>query len=383
MATITPSSGVSPKTVEKAVNSLLKWKATKSETQKPQLLEHDEFVYLILTLKKIPQKGSFSRTNPHKISLPNPLINPQNDNTELCLIIDDRPKSGLTKDAAKKKIQNDNIPISKIIKISKLKSDYRPFEAKRKLCDSYDMFFADKRVVPLLPKMLGKQFFKKKKIPVGVDLKHKNWKEQIEKACGSGLLFMRSGTCSVVKIGRVSMGGEELVKNVMAAINGIAEIVPRKWGGIRSFHLKLLESLALPIYQALPDFKLKIEGVKEEEEKEEKVEGTNVKEEKKVGKKKGRIHEIRYMDNTASEDDDEVLLDKGEGDVDNDDGDSEVIMGTDGLEGKKRKKGDVGKVEKKLKKTKLKKEDGVKGKKKLDNMKNEDSLKKKKSKKAA
>ncbi|EEF40663.1 conserved hypothetical protein [Ricinus communis] len=179
------------------------------------------------------------------------------------------------------------------------------------------------------------------------------------------------------------MGGEELVKNVMAAINGIAEIVPRKWGGIRSFHLKLLESLALPIYQALPDFKLKIEGVKEEEEKEEKVEGTNVKEEKKVGRKKGRIHEIRYMDNTASEDDDEVLLDKGEGDVDNDDGDSEVIMGTDGLEGKKRKKGDVGKVEKKLKKTKLKKEDGVKGKKKLDNMKNEDSLKKKKSKKAA
>ncbi|KAJ6881467.1 hypothetical protein NC651_028143 [Populus alba x Populus x berolinensis] len=195
----------------------------------------------------IPYKG-VSRINAHKIPLPCPLTNPLTEAPELCLIIDDKPKSGLNKDAAKKKIQNDNIPISKIIKISKLKTDYRPFKAKRKLCDSYDMFFADKRVVPLLPKMLlGKQFFKKKKISMTLDLKHQNWKEQIDKACGSTLLFLRTGTCSVVKVGRVSMSREEISKNVMAAINGIAEIVPRKWGGIRSFHLKLLDSLALPL----------------------------------------------------------------------------------------------------------------------------------------
>ncbi|KAJ9128752.1 hypothetical protein P3X46_034513 [Hevea brasiliensis] len=240
MATLPPSSSISPETVDRAVNALLKWRAVKSKTQKPQLLEHDEF--------------GVSRISAHNISLPNPLIKPQNDNFELCLIIHDKPKSGLTKDAFKKKIQNDNIPISKIIKLSKLKTDYRPFEVKRKLCDWYDMFFADKRVIPLLPKMLGKQFFKKKKIP-----------EQIEKACGSGLLFLRTGTCSVVKVGKVSMAREEIVKNVVAAINGIAEIVPRKWGGIRSFHSKLLESLALPVYQALPDLKLKIELVREEE----------------------------------------------------------------------------------------------------------------------
>ncbi|KAJ9172594.1 hypothetical protein P3X46_015811 [Hevea brasiliensis] len=126
-------------------------------------------------------------------------------------------------------------------------------------------------------------------------IKHKNWKEQIEKACGSGLLFLRTETCSVVKVGKVSMAREEIVKNVVAAINGIAEIMPRKWGGIRSFHSKLLESLALPVYQALPDLKLKIEGVREDEEKEGEVEKERVKKDK-VRKKKGRIHEIRYMD---------------------------------------------------------------------------------------
>ncbi|OAY57627.1 ribosomal L1 domain-containing protein 1 [Manihot esculenta] len=373
MAAPAPLSTVSPKTVDKAVNALLKWRTAKSETQKPQLLEHDEFVYLILTLKKIPQKG-VSRINAHKISLPNPLLNPQNDNSELCLIIDDRPKSGLTKDACRKKIQNDNIPISKIIKLSKLKTDYRPFEAKRKLCDSYDMFFADKRVIPLLPKMLGKQFFKKKKIPVAVDLKHKNWKEQIEKTCGSALLFLRTGTCSVVKVGKISMGREEIVNNVVAAINGIAEIVPRKWGGIRSFHLKLLNSLALPVYQALPDFKLKIEGVKEEEKKTEEFEEEMVKEEK-VKKKKGRIHEIRYMDNNVNDDD--IELDS-EGDVGIDYDDNEGKTSSAEVEVKKRKKGDK---EKNEKKTKVKKGDGVKQKKNVEKTKKEHGIKQNKHKK--
>ncbi|KAJ6313754.1 hypothetical protein OIU78_017409 [Salix suchowensis] len=161
-----------------------------------KLISVDIAVLTARNVSEIPQKG-VSRINAHKIPLPNSLINPLNEAPELCLIIDDRPKSGLNKDGAKKKIQNDNIPISKIIKLSKLKTDYRPFEAQRKLCDSYDMFFADKRVVPLLPKMLGRQFFKKKKIPVTLDLKHHNWKEQIDRACGSAMLYLRSGTCSV------------------------------------------------------------------------------------------------------------------------------------------------------------------------------------------
>ncbi|KAJ6287989.1 hypothetical protein OIU76_025418 [Salix suchowensis] len=349
-----PLSGVSPKTVEKAVNALLKWRSSKLNTRKPQLLEQDEFFYLILTLKKIPQRV---------------------------------PKSGLNKDGAKKKIQNDNIPISKIIKLSKLKTDYRPFEAKRKLCDSYDMFFADKRVVPLLPKMLGKQFFKKKKIPVTLDLKHHNWKEQIDRACGSALLYLRSGTCSVVKVGRISMSREEIGKNVMAAINGIADIVPRKWGGVRSFHLKLLDSLALPVYQAVPDLKMKIDGGPKEEENEKGL--VAVEEEKakegRVEKKKGKIQEVRYMDDNNNDNgvaqvvDKDVLGSDGEGDIDNDDADFEKVSGE--LLKKKRKKGDIkGKGEKEQQKVaKLKKEDGAK----QNKVKNENGAKQKKLKKGS
>lgn len=65
----------------------------------------------------------------------------------------------------------------------------------------------------------------------------------------------------MVKVAKVSMEKDEIVENVVAAINGISEIVPKKWENVRSLHLKLLESLALPIYQTVPDMKLKIEGV--------------------------------------------------------------------------------------------------------------------------
>ncbi|KAJ6386413.1 hypothetical protein OIU78_016351 [Salix suchowensis] len=168
-----------------------------------------------------------------------------------------------------------------------------------------------------------------------------------------------------MKVGRVSMSREEISKNVMAAINGIAEIVPRKWGGIRSFHLKLLDSLALPVYQAVPDLKLKIDGGAKEQEEVEEEEENKVKE-GEVGKKKGRIHEVRYMDNNDDNEDGHVV-DEGElgsgfeGDIDNHAA-ADVENGSDELLNKKRKMGDnKGKGEKNV--AKLKKEDGFKQKK--------------------
>lgn len=328
---------VSRETIEKAVRALLKWHKSKSKAGKPQLLEEDDFIYLILTLKRIPSKG---RINPYKIPIKNPLYSP---NSELCLIIDDRPKSGLTSADAKKKIKSEEVPVSKVLKLSKLKTDYRPFEAKRKLCQSFDVFFTDKRVIPLLPKLLGKQFFKKKRTPLPIDLTHKNWKEQIENACGSALLYLSTGTCSVIRVGKASQERDEIVENVVDTINGVAEIIPRKWANVRSFHLKFSESLALPIYQALPDMKLKIEGLRKDTEeviKHEKQTGEEFG--KKKVPKKGRIHEVRYMDSDVhgSMDDDEIDSDDG-GDIGDGEISDNVVLGGDEYGGKKKRKGDL------------------------------------------
>lgn len=54
--------------------------------------------------------------------------------------------------------------MAKVIGISKLKGKYEPFEAKRQLCNSYDLFVADDRIVPSLPKLIGTLHFKKAQV---------------------------------------------------------------------------------------------------------------------------------------------------------------------------------------------------------------------------
>lgn len=188
-----------------------------------------------------------------------------------------------------------------------------------------------------------------------MDLTHKNWKEQIEGACSSGLLYFRLGSCSVVRVGKASMEAVELVENVVAAIHGVVECVPKKWGGVRSFHVKFSESLALPVYQAVPDVKLKIEGVKEICEGEVKVKAVeklgreNVGVKKLVKNKKGRIHEVRYMDGEVGGYEDEFLDDLG--DIEGEESEDDDV-GHSEFGGKKRKKkGESVVGEKRLKKS--------------------------------
>ena len=58
--------------------------------------------------------------------------------------------------AAKKRVRQEKIAgVSKVIGISKLRTKFEPFEAKRTLCNSFDLFVADDRVIPSLPKLLG------------------------------------------------------------------------------------------------------------------------------------------------------------------------------------------------------------------------------------
>jgi len=157
-------------------------------------------------------------------------------------------------------------------------------------------------VVPLLPKLLGKTFFKKKKHPIPLDLTHKQWRRQIESACSSAFLYVGKGTCCVIKVARVSQTRNEIVENVVAVIDGLASVIPRKWKNIRSLHLKSSESLALPLYQSIPEMPLRIEGVKTESQtdKPKKKEARDQDVEKKTFKK-GRIRDIRYMDNTLGD----------------------------------------------------------------------------------
>ena len=167
------SSKVNSAQVAKAVAALSKHLEKVKAEGKAQLFDGDgddgETYSVMLSTRRVPQKGS-NKLVPVKI--PNPLLIP--DKTEICLIVKDHQGEG-HKEAKKKVADMEACGVAKVLGISKLRNNYKPHEAKRQLCDSYDLFCADARVLPILPKLLGKSFFKKKKQPVPVDLTKKDW----------------------------------------------------------------------------------------------------------------------------------------------------------------------------------------------------------------
>uniref|UniRef100_A0A0E0DUP7 Uncharacterized protein n=1 Tax=Oryza meridionalis TaxID=40149 RepID=A0A0E0DUP7_9ORYZ len=245
-------------TVAGAVAALFKWMRARTAEAPPNLLadERDDLLLLQLSLRRIPPSPT---TKPRLLPLPHPVIVPV-ESASICVISDDRPKS--RSPAASDLLdasRSQNLPVSEVIPLSALRTDYRPYESRRRLAASHDLFIADRAVLPLLPRVLGKAFYSTKKAPVAVDFARTGWLEQVRKVMSSTFLYLRTGTCSGIKVGRLDMKEEDIVENVMAAVEAAVEKVPKKWANVRSLHLKAVDSVALPIYQAVPELGMKIE----------------------------------------------------------------------------------------------------------------------------
>ncbi|KAF8924339.1 ribosomal protein L1p/L10e family-domain-containing protein [Dissophora ornata] len=229
------------KQADKAVKALLGYIEKKGET-KSQLMDEDQHVWLIIATKKFSDE---SKAKPHRIPLKHSIIAPD---AEVCLFVKDPQKD------YKRLLEQKNVEsVSKVIGVSKLRAKYKPYEAKRQLCASYGMFLADARVVAVLPKLLGKTFFLKKKQPIPVDMTKGDLKKEIERAMGSTYMHLTSGTCMAVKVGLTSQSASEITANIQTAMPYIIAKIPRQWKNIQAINLKTNDSIALPIFNSLPD----------------------------------------------------------------------------------------------------------------------------------
>jgi ribosome biogenesis protein UTP30 len=246
------------KNLEKALVALAELEKKEAEKRgsqkkaKSQLLEEGSnsatgsAFYLTFGLRKIPESPS---VKPVKLTVPNPWKSAADATTTLrvCLITKD------PHDEYKSKVRAMDVPaITKVMGLSKLRKNFKPFEAKRQLCASYDVFLADERVLPLLPKLLGKTFFEKKKIPVPVDLTRDDLKGTLIKAIDSTYLHMASGPCFSVKFGLSSQTRDELRANATEIARQVAARIPQGWQNIKSLHMKTPLSLSLPVFLADP-----------------------------------------------------------------------------------------------------------------------------------
>ncbi|CAG9462145.1 unnamed protein product [Pedinophyceae sp. YPF-701] len=240
--------------VRKAVVALKKYAGKLQDEGSELLPDGDDFMSLQIALQKMPVTPR--KDKPVRLPVPHPLY--EVGGCEVCLIVKDHKGEGHAL-AKELHAQMQGTGITKIIGLSKLRTKYESFEAKRKLCASYEVFLADERVLPSLPKLLGKTFFRKKRQPVPVDLRGANWGAQVRKALGATYLYLSQGTCLSVRVARVKDGVDEAVENVAAVVEQACEKIPRKWDNVLALYLKLPGSAALPIYQTLPTPPTKIE----------------------------------------------------------------------------------------------------------------------------
>ncbi|KAF9996103.1 hypothetical protein BGZ80_009709 [Entomortierella chlamydospora] len=229
------------KQADRAVKALLGHISKRGES-KDQLIDDDQAVWLIIATKKFSDE---SKAKPHRIPLKHSITAPD---AEVCLFVKDPQKD------YKRLLEEKNVKaVSKVIGVSKLRAKYKPYEAKRQLCASYGMFLSDARVVTMLPKMLGKTFFLKKKQPIPVDMTKKDLKKEIARAIGSTYMHQTSGTCTAIKIGLTSQTSAQITANIETAIPHIIAKIPRQWKNIQAINLKTNDSIALPIFNSLPN----------------------------------------------------------------------------------------------------------------------------------
>ncbi|KAI9354836.1 ribosomal protein L1p/L10e family-domain-containing protein [Zopfochytrium polystomum] len=217
-------------------------------------------VFLVLTTQKVRTEA---KHKPIRIPLAHPIVPAS---APVCLITKE------SSDAFTSKHDMKSIRVNEVIGLGQLKKEYQPFEAKRKLCASFDLFLADDRLLPLLPPLLGKPFFLKKRLPAPVDLTLKDVAAEIEKARSATYLHLTEGHCFNIKVGWTNQTVTQLVENLVKAIAAVADKLPTRWNNILSLRVKTARSLALPLYvwqSTTPGGQNEDEDDEEEEEAEE------------------------------------------------------------------------------------------------------------------
>ncbi|KAL8660656.1 MAG: hypothetical protein Q9202_006360, partial [Teloschistes flavicans] len=272
-----------------------------------------EPVWLVLTTKKhiVDQH----RLKPGKIPLPHSLN--QSPSATICLISCDPQR------VVKDTIAHPSFPtslssrITKVIGISKLKARYRSFESRRQLLNEHDIFLADARVITMLPRVLGKIFYKSHRKPVPVNLQPYRQRDapgkgvapkaasegskaiappqqvvkEIEKTINCALVHLSPSNNVAVRTALSTFTPEQVSENVEAVVSGLTEkFIPKGWRNVKSVHIKGPNTLAFPIWLASELWADEGDVLEDEEVKDrEEARALKAAEVRGAGKKRGRL----------------------------------------------------------------------------------------------
>ncbi|GAB6020460.1 Ribosomal L1 domain-containing protein 1 [Chamberlinius hualienensis] len=240
--------------VEQALKALEAIENSKQQiSEKKPLLttDEDDKIFLTIELMKIPFV-KYGYTKVYKLPLIHSVFG---SSTSVCLFVKDlSPKRKTEHDLAKMHYEdllrkNDVNRISQIIPLHELITEYKPYEAKRKLCHSHDLFLTEQAVASFLPSFIGNEFWKSKKLPVAVNLKAQDLSKEFEKIFQQTYFhFTGRGSVSSFHVANACHSPEQVIENVTSALNELVKVLPGGLNNIRTIRIKKSTSMAIPIY---------------------------------------------------------------------------------------------------------------------------------------
>lgn len=186
--------------VSRAVNALMNYHEQTTE-EKLSLLGNDHPVQVQFTLLRAPEK---SNPKPIRVLVPHPLfkVNGSSDDAleeaEICLIVKEESKPWCQEMI--EQFSDHMGCVKKVLGLQSLRKKHAQYEQRRELLSKYSVFMADDRILPMLTKALGKDFFKAKKQPIPINLTRKEALPfAIQKALSATYMTLSAGTCVTIK----------------------------------------------------------------------------------------------------------------------------------------------------------------------------------------
>ncbi|RYG41206.1 hypothetical protein EON68_03355, partial [archaeon] len=177
--------------------------------------------------------------------IPHSLLNPE-EGVECCIIVKDPAK------LFKEKLAAAPVPaFTRVIGVGKLRKNFAQYKDRIELAGGYDAFFVDDRVARMMPTVCGKVFADRRKMPLPVNIDCAGWQKQLALARDS--TYIRIGQQNTtVKVGKANMTPEQVTANIMAVLSTAINKIPKKWANVQRIDVQAANSVALPIYKALP-----------------------------------------------------------------------------------------------------------------------------------
>jgi large subunit ribosomal protein L10Ae len=144
---------------------------------------------------------------------------------KICVIADEQHAAECTKH---------EVPFVTSSDIKKLNKNKK---AVMQLVKKFDAFLASESLLKILPRYAGPWFTKANKFPALLT-HNDNLLTKIEEIKGTIKFQMKKVLCMHVAIGNVNMRKEELLRNLIMAVNTLVGLLKKNWQNVKAIYIK-------------------------------------------------------------------------------------------------------------------------------------------------